>query len=117
MLKYLEAKTNTGMMEELRVKVPQALLKGVKCYASEVNVDEEVAVREMLQEGLKRRVLRLYSEGKISIWKAAKMLNVSHWEIIDLAKELGYEMGVKGKALEKAYKNLEDLRESKKEKA
>jgi len=51
--------------------------------------DKSAAARELINNGWKFAVLKLYREGKISTGKAAKELNISVSEFIDLLKEFG----------------------------
>ena len=51
--------------------------------------DKSAAARELIKNGWKFTVLRLYRQGKVSTGKAAKDLGMSISEFIDLLKELG----------------------------
>ena len=51
--------------------------------------DKSAAARELIKNGWKFAVLRLYRQGKISTGKAAKELEMSISEFIDMLRELG----------------------------
>jgi len=51
--------------------------------------DKSAAARELIKNGWKFIILKLYREGKISTEKAAKELEISISEFIDMLKELG----------------------------
>lgn len=51
--------------------------------------DKSAAARELIKNGWKFTILKLYKEGKISTEKAAKELGISISEFIDLLRELG----------------------------
>lgn len=51
--------------------------------------DKSAAARELIKNGWKFSVLRLYRQGKISTGKAAKELGMSISEFIDMLRELG----------------------------
>ncbi len=50
--------------------------------------DKSAAARELIKNGWKFIILKLYREGKISTGRAAKELGISISEFIDLLKEL-----------------------------
>jgi len=37
----------------------------------------------VIKEGIEKEVIKMYSMGKISLWKAAGILGISSWEMID----------------------------------
>ncbi|MCK4475922.1 MAG: UPF0175 family protein [Methanophagales archaeon] len=41
----------------------------------------------VIKEGIEKEVIKMYSIGKISLWKAAEILGISSWEMIDRLKE------------------------------
>jgi len=40
----------------------------------------------VIKEGIEKEVIKMYSMGKISLWKAAEILEISSWEMIDRLK-------------------------------
>lgn len=40
----------------------------------------------VIKEGIEKEVIKMYSMGKISLWKAAEILGISSWEMIDRLK-------------------------------
>jgi predicted HTH domain antitoxin len=44
-------------------------------------------IPSILRSWAKKEAISLYSQGKISSWKAADMLGISLWEMIDLLKD------------------------------
>ena len=53
--------------------------------------DKSKLIRELLVLGIKERklkeALRFYKEGKISLWKAARMADISLWKIMEIMEE------------------------------
>lgn len=41
----------------------------------------------VIKEGIEKEVIKMYSIGKITLWKAAEILGISSWEMIDRLKE------------------------------
>lgn len=56
--------------------------------------DKSAAARELIKKGWAFVILQLYRNGKISTSKAAKELDISVSEFIDLLAELGIESPV-----------------------
>jgi len=44
-------------------------------------------LKAILNEGTEKEVIRMYTIGEISLWKAAGILGISSWEMIDRLKE------------------------------
>ena len=65
--------------------IPAQIIKNME----KTEKDNSAAARELINNGWKFAVLKLYREGKISTGKAAKELNISVSEFIDLLKEFG----------------------------
>ena len=55
------------------------------------DIDKSKMIRELLLKGLKEakvdHALKLYTEGKISLWKAARLADCSLWQMIEHTKE------------------------------
>ena len=54
---------------------------------------ERTAITEtmasLLHELIEKKVVGMYTDGKISLWKAAEILGISSWEMIDVLAERG----------------------------
>lgn len=64
-------------------------LSFVEKVSSNKEIEKSAAVRELIEQGWTYLILKAYKEGKISTGKAAKELNVSISEFIDILAELG----------------------------
>ncbi len=67
-------------------------LEGKEIYPLvEIAKIEGIETTEMLKaflnEGTEKEVIRMYTLGEISLWKAAGILGISSWEMIDKLKE------------------------------
>lgn len=72
------------------------------------SVDE--VLREVLEEGIRERrvrvALKLYAEGGATLWKAARLVGISLWELIDALKRYDVKLRYGLEELE------EDVREA-----
>ena len=44
-------------------------------------------IASLLHEWIEKKVVGMYADGKISLWKAAEIMGVSSWEMIDVLAE------------------------------
>lgn len=83
-------------MEVLSVRVPEELRREIEELAKLEGRDKAEVVREVLAEGVRERklrvALRIYREGKATLWKAARLAGVSLWEMIDALRRHGVEL-------------------------
>ena len=80
-------------MEVLSVRVPREVREGLEELARLEGRDKAEVVREILVEGVRERrieaALRLYREGKVTLWKAAELAGLSLWEMVEEAGRRG----------------------------
>ena len=71
--------------------VPKELLERSEKIAREKLEDRSTVMRELLALGLKQYMIKdavnKYTEGKVSMEKAAELANVSIWKFLDIIKE------------------------------
>ncbi|RLG19803.1 hypothetical protein DRN77_08385 [Methanosarcinales archaeon] len=48
----------------------------------------------LLHEWIEKKVVGLYSDGTISLWKAADILGISSWEMVDILTERGIQVQI-----------------------
>lgn len=79
------------MTEVLSVKIDKDKLKLLEEIAREEETDRSTIARKLLDTGIKKwkidRALKSFSEGRLSLWKAADMADVSLREFIDILNE------------------------------
>jgi len=73
------------------------------------NEDKSYAARKLIDYGWIYFILKNYREGKISIGKAAKELNLTITEIIELLSDLGIKSPISYEEYLEGYKPLKDL--------
>jgi len=75
------------------VRLPQRLLELADLRAAEEQVDRSTALRQLLHAGALAYVLDLLARGRISLSKAAELLDTSPLAIVEKAREHGVELG------------------------
>ena len=72
------------------LRIPKNLIELANLRTKEEHVDKSTALRQFLYLGARDYVIELYQKGRISISRAAELLDVSTFDIMRLAKEQGY---------------------------
>jgi predicted HTH domain antitoxin len=79
------------MSDVLSVKIDKDKLKLLEEMAREEETDRSTVARKLLDMGIRdwktERSVKLFSEGKVSLWKAAEIAGVSLREFIEIVKE------------------------------
>lgn len=74
-------------------RLPDDLARGIKHISKIENLDTSSIVRRLLASSVYEwkieYALKQYKEGKITIWKAARMCNLTLREMLNLASEKG----------------------------
>jgi len=67
------------------------MAKDLEKIEKEEQTDRATVVRKLLAQAIAvwklERALMLYCEGKITIWKAAKIADLSLWEMMEVVRE------------------------------
>lgn len=80
------------MKEKLMTfRLPLEIDEEIEAIASLEDSDKSKLMRELIVLGLKEKKIKesvkLYSEGKITLWKAASLSGVSLWKMLEIIKE------------------------------
>ncbi len=94
--------------QRVSLTLPKKLLEEAENLAKERLEDRSTVMRELLAKGLREHkeseAIKCYSEGKLSLGKAAESAGISEWRFIDLLKEkktpLRYDLDVLKKEIE-----------------
>jgi len=74
--------------------------------------DKSKLIRELIVLGIKERrlkeAIRLYVEGRISLWKAARLSDISLWKMMDIVKERKIPLQYGERELKEDFKALEE---------
>lgn len=72
-------------------RLPVEVDKEIEELASKEDTDKSKLLRELILLGVKEKrlkeALRLYVQGKITLWKAARISGFSLWEMIEIVRE------------------------------
>jgi len=83
-------------LEVLSVRVPREVKDELERLAKLERRDKAEIAREILVNGVRERrikvALKLYSEGKVTLWKAAELAGLSLWEMIEELERRGVEL-------------------------
>lgn len=75
------------------LRIPEKLMKIVELREEEEYVSKATALRQLLYKGAEDFVLELYKEGRISLSRAASLLDKSTHDIIWLTRKKGIQVG------------------------
>lgn len=74
-------------------RLPKELARDIDSLAVDEDRDRSALLREVIrlgmQEKLEAKAARLYSEGRVSLWKAASIAGVSLWTASEIMRERG----------------------------
>ena len=97
------------MKETVSIRLKEKEIRFIEEVSKKKGIDKSTVARELIEYGRTHLVLKLYKEGRISLEKTAKELELSISETIDLLAEFGikspitYEDYLKGYDLEKMF--------------
>ncbi len=78
------------MGEAVTAYVDNNTFNGIEMLSKEFHTDRTEVVKELIREGLKlklkTRALELYANRKVTLQKAAEMMDVSIWEMLDVLR-------------------------------
>lgn len=75
------------------LRIPKEILDLAKLMAKEEYVDKATALRQLLYSGAEEYVLKMIERGRISIGRAAELLNVTIYDISELAEKHNIRLG------------------------
>ena len=88
----------------ISIKLPEDIIGIIKEIEETEQIDRATAVRKLLAKAIEKwkeeRAIQLYRDGKVTLWRAAGMANLSLREIMKIVAEKGIEMHYTEKDLE-----------------
>jgi len=75
------------------LRIPESLYELASLNAQEQHTDKSTALRRWLHEGAAHYVVNLVAEGRISVGRAAELLEASPHDIYRIAESRGIELG------------------------
>jgi len=77
----------------ITTRVSEKIEEEIRGISEREQLDRSTVVRRLLMEGIKdwkiKYALEQYSEGKVTIWRAARMASISLREMLDIAAKKG----------------------------
>ncbi|MEM2925754.1 MAG: UPF0175 family protein [Methanocellales archaeon] len=72
-------------------RLPLETLEEIEKIAQEESKDKSEFIRELLAFGIREKkienAIKLYREGKATLWRAARVAGVSLWKMIEIMRE------------------------------
>ena len=82
-------------MEVISARVPHDIAEALREIEREEKSDRATVIRKLLARAIEQwkveRALRLYREGKVTLWRAARLAGVTLREMMELAAREGVE--------------------------
>ncbi|MBI5392441.1 hypothetical protein HZA96_01105 [Candidatus Woesearchaeota archaeon] len=91
------------------LRIPQEIIGLAKLKAKQEYIDQATALRQLLYVGAEEYVLRLIESGRVSIGKAAELLNLSIHDIQRLAEKHNVKLGATALQHEKSLQTLKKI--------
>ena len=91
------------------LRIPKEILSLARLRAKDEYVDQSTALRQLLHLGAEEYVLTIVEKGRISICRAAELLNTSVQDIHRLAEKHDITLGATESQRQKSRKTMEKL--------
>lgn len=91
------------------LRIPENLIKLAEARAREEKTDRTTALRQLIYAGAEEYVVRLLDQGRISVSRAAELLDSSVHRVYFLARERGVDTGSTLEENEQATRTARDL--------
>jgi len=92
------------MTEIISTRVPEEVARDLKEIEKEEKTDRATIVRRLLARAIEQwkieRALRLYREGKVTLWRAARLAGITLREMMELTAKEGIQFKYTAKDLE-----------------
>ncbi len=79
------------------LRIPKNILELALFRTKEEHIDKSTALRQLLYIGAQDYVLDMYKKGRVSLSKAAELLDVSTFDILRLVQDKGIQLGATDK--------------------
>ena len=102
------------MTATITTRVEEKVLEEIDQLSKEKQMDRASLLRNLIVEGLEiekeKKVLGMYKDRKISLAKAAEMLGLDLWQMIDLIREENIYLDYSEEELKEDLKGLEYMK-------
>lgn len=97
------------MAKVITLRLQEKELGFIKEFSSKENSDRSYAARKLIDYGWVYFILKSYREGKMSIGKAAKELNLTITETIELLSDLGVKSPISYDEYLESYDSVKNI--------
>jgi len=94
----------------ISVRLPENLIELIDRHAKEQRSDRATALRQWLYGAAEDYALNLVEEGRLSSSRASELLDVTIYDIYDMAEARGLRLGATLEQYEESMRTLEGLR-------
>ncbi len=91
------------------LRIEEDIMKIAELRSKDEHTNRTIAIKQFLYSGAEEYLLRLCSQGRISIGKAAEILHKSVYELQESAREKGMELGITAKEYSEGKKLAEEI--------
>jgi len=76
-------------MKTKSLRIPKDMIYAIELVEKEEKIEESTAMRKLMRIGFETYVGNLYKQGKVTLREAARLLNVSQIEAINIFLDAG----------------------------
>ena len=91
------------------LRIDESILKIAELRSREDNTNRTTAIKQFLYSGVEEYILKLCSQGRISIGKASEILRKSIYDLQESARQKGIELGITSEQYQKHKKLINEL--------
>jgi predicted HTH domain antitoxin len=92
------------------LRIPEGLVDLATLWGHEQHTDKATTLRQWLYQVAEGYALKLIAEGRISVGRAAELLDVSIYDIYHLAESRGVEIGATAEQFQQSLEHAEGLK-------
>lgn len=91
------------------MKLKEEIIPILELKSKEEHTNKAIVLKQLIYTGLQKYVIGLCSKGRLSIGKAAEILDVSIYDIHEIAIKEGIKLSASKEQLEKSKKLIEKI--------
>ncbi len=76
-------------MKTKSIRIPKDMMAAIEIVEKEEKIEESTAMRKLIRIGFETYIGSLYKQGKVTLRQAAKLLNLSQIEAMNLFLDAG----------------------------
>ena len=91
------------------LRIEEEIIKVAELKSKDEHTNKTIAIKQFLYSGAEEYLIRLCSQGRLSIGKAAGILHKSIYDLQESAREKGIELGITEKEYQEGKKLAEEI--------